>query len=110
MHAGTADVDRRRRRRRRDNPITDIAGERRRNNSTTTVGPLSGAGRMALTLPPAVGDEAFFAVPPAATVRQRAVDAACMQQRAVEWHRSNNVQWQRRRWRCKEQRLTATSC
>ncbi len=110
MHAGTADLDRRRCQQRRDNPIADVAGEWRRDISVATVGPLLGAGRTALMLPPAGGGGAFFAVPPMATVQQQAADAACMQQRAAEQHRSNNVQWQQRRWRCKEQRLTATSC
>ncbi len=65
---------------------------------------------MASTLPPAGGSRVFFTVPPMATMRQPATDAVCMQQRAAERHRSDNVQWQQRRWRCKEQRLTATSC
>jgi hypothetical protein len=75
MHTGTADINRKRRRWRRDNPIADVAGERWRNNSTAAVGPLSGAGRTASTLPPAGGGGgAFFAGPPMATVPQ--VDAA----------------------------------
>jgi hypothetical protein len=110
MHAGTADVDRRMRQQRRNNLIADVMGERRHNNLTTAVGPLSGVGRTTSTLPPAGSGRVFFAVLPTATLWKRAANAACMQQRAAEWRRSNNVQWQRRRWRCKEQQLTATSC
>ena len=95
MHAGTANVNRRRRRRRRNNPIANVAGKRRRDNSTAAVGPLLGVGRTALTLPPAGGGRAFFAVPPRATVRQWAGDVACVLQRSAERRVCNGVQWQR---------------
>jgi hypothetical protein len=72
--AGTTDVDRRRHRWRRDNPIADILGEQQRDNLTADVGPLSGVGRTAATLPPAGGGRVFFVVPPTATVLQ--ADAA----------------------------------